>query len=95
MLNYVQRLKKDGIYTLTLNDAVSNRIIRLLKEKNMTQYRLELKAGLTHGAMNGILSGHNKTVTFTTIYRLARGFDMTIYEFLDDDVFRSENLEID
>ena len=66
-----------------------------MKERNMTQYRLELKAGLTHGAMNGILTGHNKTVTLTTMYKLARGFDMTVFEFMDDDVFRSEYLEID
>lgn len=80
---------------MTLNDAVSKRIIRLLKERNMTQYRLELNSGLTHGAMNGILTGHNKTVTLTTMYRLARGFGMTVFEFMDDDLFRSEALEID
>ena len=61
----------------------------------MTQYRLEINSGITHGAMNGILMGHNKTVTLTTMYRLARGFNMTIFEFMDDDVFRSEELEID
>lgn len=80
---------------MTINDAVANRVIRLLKEKEMTQYRLERKSGIIHGALDRILSGTNKTVTFTTIYKLAKGFDMTIYEFLDDDVFRSENLEIE
>lgn len=48
-----------------------------------------------HGALNRILDGKNKTVTLTTVYKLARGFDMTIYEFLDDDIFRSEELEVD
>ena len=80
---------------MTINVAVSNRIKRLMIERNITQYRLELNAGITHGAMNGILTGHNKTVTLTTMYRLARGFNMTIFEFMDDDVFRSEELEID
>ena len=80
---------------MTTGDAVANRIIRLLHDRNMTQYRLERKSGLTHGAMDAIISGHNKFVTLSTVYKLARGFDMTIYEFLDDDVFRSEMLEID
>ena len=80
---------------MTLNDAVAKRINRLLRERQMTQYRLERKSGLIHGAVDRILNGQNKTVTLTTIYKLARGFDMTYLEFLDDDVFRSELIEID
>lgn len=80
---------------MTLNDAVANRISSLLKLKQMTQYRLEQESGIIHGAMDRILTGQNKTVTLTTIYKLARGFNMTIYEFLDDDNFRSTELEID
>lgn len=80
---------------MSINETVAKRIIKLLKEKDMTQYRLEQKSGVFHGAMNRILSGQNKTVTLTTMYKLARGFDMTIFEFLDDDLFRSEDIEID
>lgn len=80
---------------MTINDAVSYRIIKLLKEKKMTQYRLERDSDIVHGAMDRILSGQNKTVTLTTVYKLARGFKMTVFEFMDDDVFRSEDLEID
>lgn len=80
---------------MTINDAVSKRIMKLLIEKNMTQYRLEQKAGIFHGALGKIMSGQNKTVTLTTLYKLARGFDMTVFEFMDDDVFRSDDLEID
>ncbi len=80
---------------MTINDAVAKRIKKLMKDRKMTQYRLERESGLTHGAMDGILTGHNKTVTLTTMYRLARGFGMTVFEFMDDDVFRSEDLEID
>lgn len=61
----------------------------------MSQYRLEQESGITHGAMNRIFANQNKTVTFTTVYRLARGFHMTLSEFLDDDLFRSPELEID
>ncbi len=80
---------------MTLNDAVAKRINKLLREKNMTIYRLERNSGIIHGVINRILAGSNKTVTLTTVYRLARGFDMTVFEFMDDDVFRSEMLEID
>lgn len=80
---------------MTLNDAVAIRTRRLLKEKNMTVYRLERNSGLIHGAINRILDGRNKTVTLTTMYKLARGFEMTVFQFMDDDLFRSDELEID
>lgn len=80
---------------MTICEAVAKRTNKLLREREMTQYRLERNSGIIHGALDRIFAGKNKTVTLTTVYRLARGFDMTIYEFLDDDVFRSENLEID
>ena len=80
---------------MTLNDAVANRISKLLKMNNMTQYRLEQESGILHGSMDRILTGQNKTVTLTTLYKLAKGFKMTIYDFLDDDNFRSDDLEIE
>ena len=80
---------------MTVNDAVAKRIAILLKEKNITQYRLEQNSGIQHGSMQCIMNGRNKTVTLSTVLMLARGFDMTLIEFLDDDVFHSDNLEID
>ncbi len=80
---------------MTLNEAVAKRIRALLQEKGITRYRLEQKSGVFHGAMERILSGQNKTVTLSTVFKLANGFGMTALEFLDDDVFRSEELDIE
>lgn len=80
---------------MTVNDAVAIRVLKLLKERNITQYRLEQDAGIPHGAMDRIVNSQNKTVTLTTIYRLARGFKITLSEFLNDSVFNETNLEID
>ena len=80
---------------MTVNDAVAKRISCLLKEKNMSQYRLELESGIQHGSMQCIMNGRNKTVTLTTLMLLAKGFQMTVSEFLDDEIFRLENFEIE
>ncbi len=80
---------------MTINDAVAMRTLNLMRQRNITQYRLEQDSGILHGTMDRILQSKNKTVTFTTIYRLARGFNMTIYEYLDDDLFRREDIELD
>ena len=78
---------------VTVNDAVAKRITALLKEKNITQYRLEQESGIQHGSMQCIMNGRNKTVTLSTVIMLARGFHMSLTEFLNDDIFCSEELE--
>ena len=80
---------------MTVNDAVAKRISQLLKEKRMTQYRLEQESGIQHGSMQCIMNGRNKTVTLSTVILLAQAFGMTVSAFLDDDAFRYENIEAD
>lgn len=81
--------------TMTVNDAVAKRIIQLLAENKMTQYRLEQMSGIQHGHMQWILSGKSKTVTLSTVMMIAHGFGMTVLEFLDNDIFLFENLEVE
>ena len=89
-----QRFLREVI-KVTVNDAVAKRVNQLLKEKNMTQYRLEQTSGIQHGHMQWIMSGKSKTVTLSTAMMLANGFGMTIIEFLDDEMFLFENLEVE
>ena len=78
---------------MTVNDAVAKRISDLLKEKGISQDRLEQESGIQHGSMQCIMNGRNKTVTLSTVILLAKGFNMTLTEFLDDEIF--QNLEIE
>lgn len=80
---------------MTVNNAVAKRISKLLNEKNMSQYRLEQESGIQHGSMQCIMNGRNKTVTLSTIIMLARGFDMSLTDFLNDELFNPENLDIE
>ncbi|MBO4983000.1 MAG: helix-turn-helix transcriptional regulator [Clostridia bacterium] len=80
---------------MTVNNAVAHRISKLLKEKNMSQYRLEQESGIQHGSMQCIMNGRNKTVTLSTIILLAKGFNMTITEFFNDEIFNWENFDIE
>ena len=97
MRRYIYRgiFSDKGGIGLTVNDAVAKRVSVLLQEKHMTQYRLEQNSGIQHGSMQCIMNGRNKTVTLSTVILLAKGFDMPLSEFLDDEIFRSEKLEID
>ena len=65
---------------MTVSQAVAKRISNLLKEKQMTQYRLEKNSHIQHGTMQCIMNGRNKTTMLNTVIMIARGFDMTIDE---------------
>ena len=80
---------------MTVNDAVAKRIAKLLRERNISQYRLEQDSGIQHGSMQCIMNGRNKTVTLSTVLMLAKGFDMSLTEFLDDEIFDWNNLQVE
>ena len=80
---------------MTVNNAVAKRVSKLLKERGISQYRLEQDSGIQHGSMQCIMNGRNKTVTLSTVIMLARGFGMSLTDFLDDELFSSEELEIE
>ena len=80
---------------MTVCQAVAKRVNELLIERKMTQYRLEQNSGIQHGTMNSIMSAKNKGVELNTVMMIARGFKMSVIEFLDDPIFESENLEIE
>ena len=80
---------------MNVSQAVAKRIEMLLKERSMTQYRLEQKSGVLHGSLACIMNGRNKTVTLSTVYMIAKGFDMTIVEFLNHDIFLSDEIEFE
>ena len=77
------------------NRAVALRIARLLREKKMTQYRLERKSGVLHSTMTNIINENNKSILLNTLIMIGRGFDMTIQEFLDDPLFADIELEVE
>ena len=77
-----------------VNRAVALRISQLLKEKNMTQYRLAMNSGVTHSTLKNIIHETVKDNLLSTVILIASGFNMTISEFLDSPLFLEENLNI-
>lgn len=80
---------------MTLNQAVSIRIREILKDKKMTQYKLEQAAGISHSTMTSFLNGRYKGCNLTTVVLIIRAFGMTVAEFFNVPLFESEDLIID
>ncbi len=52
---------------VSLNYAFSTRVREILKEKKMTQYRLEQLTGIYHSTMNAIMNDRCKSSNFKTM----------------------------
>ncbi|MBR6778909.1 MAG: helix-turn-helix transcriptional regulator [Clostridia bacterium] len=78
----------------SVNRAVALRISQLLKEKNITQYRLAMNSGITHSTLKNIIHETVKDNLLSTVILIATGFNMTVSEFLDSPLFLEENLNI-
>ena len=80
---------------MNISQAVTIRIKELLKEKNLTQYRLEQNTGLSHDTIKSIMKGKAKGVNLKTLILISEGFGISISEFLNVDLFVYENLDLD
>lgn len=78
----------------SVNHALALRIEELLKEKNMTRYRLAINSGLTHSTLKNIVHETVKDNLLSTTILIAGGFDMTVSAFLDSPLFDEINLNI-
>lgn len=77
-----------------VNRAVALRISQLLKDKNITQYRLAMNSGITHSTLKNIMHETVQDNLLSTIILIASGFNMTVSEFLNSPLFLEENLNI-
>lgn len=80
---------------MTLNQAFAIRVRELLKEKKITQYKLEQLTGIYHSTMNAILNNRTKASNFKSIALIIRELGISITDFFDSPVFNFGNLDID
>lgn len=80
---------------MTLSEAVAIRVRAILKERNMTQYRLEQNSGVNHSTMKAFLNNKYKSCNLTTVVLVIRALGMTVAEFFDDAIFESEDLIVE
>lgn len=80
---------------MKLSKAVALRISKILREKNMSQYRLEKDIAMPHNTMRTLMGEKNSGVNLKTVMQIIRGLGMTTAQFFDDPLFENPDLEID
>lgn len=79
----------------TLNDVVVERLCKYLGEMNITQYKLSQLSGVPFPTIKSIMQRRTKGITLKTIILLAHGLGVTPSEFIDDEMFLAENLDLE
>ncbi len=80
---------------MKLNKAFSLRVREILKEKNMTQYKLAQETGLYHSTMTDILNCKYQSPNFRNMAIIIKALGMTMAEFFDSQYFDFNTLEIE
>ncbi len=79
---------------MKISTAVALRVSNILRERNMSQYRLEKIIDMPHNTMKTLMHERNESVNLKTVMQIIRGLDMTVAQFFDDPLFESSELEI-
>lgn len=80
---------------MTLNQAFAIRVRELLKEKKMTQYKLEQLTGLYHSTVTAVLNNQVKASNFKTMALIIRELGVSITDFFNSPVFNFDELDMD
>lgn len=78
----------------TLNDVIVERLYKYMTD-DMTQYKLAQLSGIPFATIKSIMQRRTKGISLKTVILLANGLNITPSEFIDDQSFLAENLDLD
>lgn len=73
---------------MILSDAIRLRIEQLLKENNLTAYRLSYLAGISTSIISDCKRGKVKEPTVSSIVHICEGLNMQLKDFFDSPYFQ-------
>lgn len=78
---------------MQLNEAVSQRLSELLKQRHMTNYQLSMHSGVPKSTIGNIINRTFDSVKLRVIHELCQGLDISMAEFFQSPLFDEDNLE--
>ena len=80
---------------MKIQRAVALRITNLLNKHNISQYELSKRMCTDQSTIKHIIYEEYISIKLETLVKIADAFDMSIQEFLADDLFKRENLDVE
>ena len=77
---------------MTLSEAVAIRLDELMKERNITQYRLFKLSGVAQTTIGDIRLQRNKSVSLLILHELSQGLGSSMYDFFDCPLFKGNDI---
>ena len=78
---------------MKLNQAISERLAELLKEKKMTQYQLFMKSGVPKSTIGNVINCSYDSVKLRIVHEMCQGLGIDIPQFFDSPLFAESNLD--
>ena len=79
-----------------ISKCISKRILEISKSKNMSIYKLELKAGISHSTMCCLLNGKYRGVNIRTVFLIIQALEVSVLEFFNSPLFENlYNIDLD
>lgn len=78
-----------------VSDVVVDRLLKYMREQNLTQYKLAQQSGLPFPTIKSIMQRRTKDVSLKTILMITNGLNISVSDFFDDKSFDISNLNLE
>ncbi len=73
---------------MLISDAINFRIRELLRENNLTAYKLSYRAGISNSIISDCKRGKVKELSVSSIIHICEGLNIELKDFFDSDCFK-------
>lgn len=73
---------------MLISDAINFRIRQLLRENNLTAYKLSYRAGISNSIISDCKRGKVKELSVSSIIHICEGLNIELKDFFDSDCFK-------
>ena len=80
---------------MTVGQAVAKRIDYFLEERGLSLYKLAQLSCLPISTLQNLYRGHTKSPTLTVIMKVCDALNISVGEFLDNELFSRDILELE
>ena len=78
---------------MKLEQAITNRILDLCRERNISPNKLASLAGIPSATLRCIFYGRSKNPGVRTLLDLCQALEITLFDFFNDDLFKDTEIE--
>ena len=79
---------------MRISEAVVKRLYQLCEERNLTVNKISNISGVTQSTVSDIVNGTTANAGIATIKKLCDGFEISVREFFDSDLFDDLEQEV-